>query len=106
MASGWVGRQGTKYFVSRVIECAESGEATAVDTRLTSINLPLLGWVANAMEENSAREDLRVNAWNYSHMSDAQAAVAIIIARAHHSCGRLFTSRIRSQDSRGDLPSS
>ena len=35
----------TKYFAKRVIECADSDEATAVDT-FTSIKLPLVGCVA------------------------------------------------------------
>ena len=52
--------QATKYFAKSVIECADSGEATVVDT-FTSIKLPLVGCVASTMDEVSARENLRVN---------------------------------------------
>ena len=84
--------QDAKYFAKSVIECADSGEATAVDT-FTSIKLPLVGCVASAMDEVSAREDLRVSPLKYIQMSDAQAKVVIITARALHSEGRLFASR-------------
>ena len=84
--------QATKYFAKSVIASADSGEAIAVDT-FTSIKLPLVGCVASAMDEVSAREDLRVNPWKHIQMSDAQAKVVIINARALHSEGRLFASR-------------
>ena len=84
--------QATKYFAKSVIECADSGEATAVDT-FTSNKLPLVGCVASAMVEVSAREDPPVVPWKHIEMSDAQAEVVIITARALHSKGRLFASR-------------
>ena len=48
--------QATKYFAKSVIECADSGEARAVDT-FTSIKLPPVRCVARATDEVSARED-------------------------------------------------
>ena len=63
-----------------------------MDIRLTSIGLPLVGWVAGATEEVSALEDLRVNAWKYIRMTEPHAEIAIVTATTLHFEERPFTS--------------